>query len=60
MTATPELWADDLQLVQRALLLDEPAFDYGDGGKSGEDWQGTIAANWGDRRYELYSSDCVK
>ena len=27
-----EWWGEDLELVQRALLLDGPAFDYGDGG----------------------------
>jgi hypothetical protein len=31
-TWVQEWWGEDLELVQRALLLDGPAFDYGDGG----------------------------
>lgn len=49
MASNPEWWGDDVDIVRRAVLFDEPSFDYGDGGRLVEDWSGKVGSNGGDR-----------
>ena len=49
MSTNPAWFGEDLALLRRALLLDEPSFPYPDGGRESEDWSGTPAGNSSDR-----------